>query len=46
VVRGGTTAQGLPVGVQIVGRPFREDVVIALAAQLEKALGGFQAPKI
>ena len=33
------TAGGLPVGIQLVGAPGRDDLVIALAAQLETALG-------
>lgn len=44
VVRAGTSAIGLPLGVQIVGSPFREDVVLALARKIEEALGGYQAP--
>jgi amidase len=35
---------GLPVGVQIVGRPFEEGLVLAAAAIVEEALGGWQAP--
>ena len=31
------SASGLPIGVQLVGAPFREDVLIRLAAQLEQA---------
>lgn len=46
VVRAGTSARGLPLGVQIVGRPWREDVVLALARQVEQSLGGFHAPPI
>jgi amidase len=46
VVRGGTSPEGLPIGVQIVGRPWREDVVLAVARLLESELGGFQAPNI
>jgi amidase len=42
VVPAGLTAEGLPHGVQIVGRPWREDVVLALAGTLETALGGFR----
>lgn len=29
---------GLPLGVQLIGRPAREDVLLAVAAQLEQAL--------
>ena len=46
VVRGGTSAEGLPIGVQVVTRPWREDVSLALAARLEAELGGFQPPSI
>jgi amidase len=46
VVRGGTSPEGLPIGVQIVGRPWREDIVLAVARLLESQLGGFQAPDI
>lgn len=46
VVRGGTSAQGLPIGVQIVAQPWREDVALAVAGHLEQALGGFQAPPL
>lgn len=45
VVRGGTTADGLPIGVQIVGKPWREDVVLAVMAHIEKALGPFPGPE-
>jgi amidase len=33
----GTSSDGLPIGVQIVGAYGREDVVLALGAQLERA---------
>ena len=33
----GTAPTGLPVGVQLVGAPFREDVLYRLAGQLERA---------
>lgn len=46
VVRAGTSAEGLPIGVQIVGRPWHEDVVLALAAHVERELGGFQKPEL
>lgn len=44
VVRAGTSSNGLPIGVQIVGRPWREDVVLALARQIELSGGGFRRP--
>jgi len=33
------TAEGLPVGVQIIGRPFQEAEVLAAAAVIERAAG-------
>jgi Asp-tRNA(Asn)/Glu-tRNA(Gln) amidotransferase A subunit family amidase len=43
-VPAGRTREGLPVGVQIVGRPFEEETVLAAARIVEEALGGWQAP--
>jgi Asp-tRNA(Asn)/Glu-tRNA(Gln) amidotransferase A subunit family amidase len=34
--------RGLPVGVQIVARAFRDDVALAAAGALEQAFGGFR----
>ena len=45
VVRGGTTSDGLPIGVQIVGKPWREDIVLAVMAHIERALREFPRPK-
>ena len=44
VVRGGTSPDGLPIGVQVVARPWREDVSLAVAQYLEGVLGGWQKP--
>ncbi len=46
VVRAGVSAEGLPVGVQIVASPWRDDVALALAQQIETALGGWQPPPL
>jgi amidase len=46
VVRAGSSREGLPIGVQIVARPWREDVALAVAAKIEKALGGYQRPPL
>jgi amidase len=46
VVRAGTSAGGLPIGVQIVARPLRDDVAIAAGMVVERAFGGWQAPPI
>jgi amidase len=42
VVRAGTSPEGLPIGVQIVARPWREDVALAVARHLEQTMGGWQ----
>ncbi len=44
VVRIGCTEGGHPIGVQIVARPWREDVALAVARHLETALGGWEPP--
>jgi Asp-tRNA(Asn)/Glu-tRNA(Gln) amidotransferase A subunit family amidase len=44
VVPIGRSAAGLPIGVQIVGRPWEEEVVLAVAARLEAARGPWQGP--
>lgn len=46
VVPVGRSPEGLPIGVQIVGRPFEEETVLAVAALLEETLGGYQRPPI
>jgi amidase len=46
VVRAGTSPEGLPIGVQVVARPWRDDVALAVAQAIERALGGWQPPKL
>ena len=46
VVRIGEGAGDLPIGVQIVAKPWREDVALAVAAHLEKTFGGFVPPAL
>lgn len=43
-VPAGRTRAGLPVGVQIAGRPYEERRVLAAARVVEEALGGRQPP--
>jgi amidase len=46
VVRAGTSAAGMPTGVQIAAAPWREDLALAAAAIVERALGGWSAPSL
>ena len=46
VVRGGTSDDGLPIGVQLIARPWREDVALAGARVVEAASGGWQRPPL
>jgi amidase len=46
VVRVGTSSEGLPLGVQIVGKPWEEHKVLAVAKLFEDTFGGFEPPKI
>jgi Asp-tRNA(Asn)/Glu-tRNA(Gln) amidotransferase A subunit family amidase len=40
------SAEGLPIGVQVIGRPHEEELVLAIAEQIENARGLWQAPHI
>jgi aspartyl-tRNA(Asn)/glutamyl-tRNA(Gln) amidotransferase subunit A len=40
-VPGGLDAQGLPLGLQLIGRPFDEQTLFSLADVIEKAAGSF-----
>ena len=46
VVPMGFSSEGLPIGVQIVGRPWEEELVLAVASKLEKAAGTLPAPPL
>jgi Asp-tRNA(Asn)/Glu-tRNA(Gln) amidotransferase A subunit family amidase len=46
VVRGGTSPEGLPIGVQVVARPWRDDVALAVVQHIEKVQGGWQPPSL
>jgi len=46
VVRCGTSPEGLPIDVQLVAGPWRDDLALALASALESLLGGYQPPSI
>jgi amidase len=46
VVPIGQSHEGLPIGVQIVGRPWEEEMVLTVAAAMEQQCGGFRPPPI
>ncbi|MDR3415109.1 MAG: amidase [Nevskia sp.] len=48
VVRAGTSVDepGLPLGVHVVGQPWRDDVVLAAMAYIEHQSGGWQKPPL
>jgi Asp-tRNA(Asn)/Glu-tRNA(Gln) amidotransferase A subunit family amidase len=46
VVPVGRSPEGLPIGVQIVARPWQEELVISIAAALENQLGPYGHPAI
>jgi amidase len=45
IVPGGF-ADGFPIGVQVVAKPWREDIAFAAGRVIEEALGGFRPPPI
>ncbi|MCW5976774.1 MAG: amidase [Bryobacteraceae bacterium] len=39
-----TTVEGIPVGVQLIGRPYEEELILEIAGLLEEARGPFPGP--
>lgn len=46
VVPVGQSPEGLPIGVQIVGRPWEDEAVLEIASLVESACGGFHRPPL
>jgi aspartyl-tRNA(Asn)/glutamyl-tRNA(Gln) amidotransferase subunit A len=44
-VPGGVNAEGLPLGLQLIGRPFDEETLFSIAAAIEKAAPRIELPK-
>jgi amidase len=42
----GHSNDGLPIGVQVTGRPFEDELVLAIAEAIEQSRGPWQAPPI
>ncbi len=40
------SAEGLPIGVQITAGPWEEEIVLSVAAELEKQCGGWRKPPV
>ena len=43
-VRAGTSPEGLPIGVQVVAGPWRDDLALAAALRIERELGPWPGP--
>src|SRR6185369_15548412 len=46
VVPVGPSKEGLPIGVQIVGQPWQEELVLEVAGLIEQECGGWREPPI
>ncbi len=44
VVPAGNSKEGLPIGVQVVGLPWQEEIVLSVAELLEHETGGWRVP--
>ncbi len=42
----GQSPEGLPINIQLIGRPHEEDLLLAVAEQLEEARGPWQPPPL
>ena len=46
VIRAGTSPEGLPLGIQCVAHPWREDLSLAVARHLETSFETFPSPSL
>jgi amidase len=46
VVRAGTSAEGMPIGVQIAARPWSDRVALSVARHIERHVGGWVPPSL
>lgn len=46
VIPFGMHSTGVPIGIQLVGRPWEEELLLELAVEMEQARGPFAGPKI
>jgi Asp-tRNA(Asn)/Glu-tRNA(Gln) amidotransferase A subunit family amidase len=46
VIPVGRSDEGLPIGLQIIGRPWQEEQVLSVAAALEALCGAWRIPPI
>jgi amidase len=42
----GSSSAGLPIGVQVASKPWREDLVLTVAKELEQRIGGWRPPTL
>jgi amidase len=40
----GQSSDGLPIGVQVAGRPFDDELVLHVAGLIERECGGYRSP--
>jgi Asp-tRNA(Asn)/Glu-tRNA(Gln) amidotransferase A subunit family amidase len=45
-VPAGVSKEGLPIGVQVIGQPFEDELVLAVAEAIEQARGPRQSPLV
>jgi len=46
VVRAGQTPEGLPIGIQVVGKPWCEHIVLSVMKTIESVRGGYSPPNM
>jgi Asp-tRNA(Asn)/Glu-tRNA(Gln) amidotransferase A subunit family amidase len=46
VVPAGQSSEGLPIEVQVVGRSYEEELLLAVGAEIDRGLGAYQPPPL